>query len=280
MALTLYFLLTFAASWTAWIAPVALGIPTTSFWFGPGGPVFLLGVFAPGLVALALTALAGGRERVGALLGRIARWHVDLRFYVFAASYMVAIKLGSAVIHRWWAGAWPTFGDVPFFLMALATIPSTAVQAGEEVGWRGYALPRLADRLGLGAATIVLGIVWALWHLPLFLIPGTGSDGQSFPIYLLHVTAFSVAIGWLYWRTGSSLLLTMLMHAAINNTSGIVPGAVTRDAAPFSFSGSIVTWGTVALTWVVAIVLLLDMRGGRLAASTSDAPAFRRPRKS
>ena len=186
---------------------------------------------------------------------------------------MVAIKLGAAAVNRWWAGAWPPFGETPLVLMLLATIPSTAVQAGEEVGWRGYALPRLAAQLGFGPATIVLGIVWALWHLPLFLIPGTGSDGQSFAIYLLHVTAFSVAIGWLYWKTGGSLLLPMLLHAAINNTSGIVPGGLPQSVALFAFEASTVTWATAGLAWLVAIVLLADMRGAHLSVVTPAAPA-------
>jgi membrane protease YdiL (CAAX protease family) len=274
--LILYFLLTFGATWLAWIAPVHLAEPAASSSLGPGGPLFRLGVVAPGLVALVLTALLQGRDGVLSLLDGIRRWNVAPRFYLFAAGYMVAIKLGAAVVHRWWAGAWPAVGETPLILLLLATIPSTVVQAGEEVGWRGYALPRLAARVGLGGATIVLGIVWATWHLPLFLIPGSGSDGQSFPLYLLHVLAFSVAIGWLYWKTGSSLLLVMLMHAAINNTAGIVPGAIREAAAPFAIHGSIVAWATVALAWAIAIPLLVDMRGARLADPISTALASRR----
>jgi len=96
---------------------------------------------------------------------------------------------------------------------------STPVQAGEEVGWRGYALPRLAERLGLPWASVALGVIWACWHLRLFfLFDGADTFGQSFPVYLLSVTALSVAMAWLYWRTGASLLATMLLHAAVNNT--------------------------------------------------------------
>ena len=108
--------------------------------------------------------------------------------------------------------------------MLAALLVSTWVQAGEEVGWRGYLLPSLARRLGLGGATLVVGIIWAVWHLPLFFIPGSGSDGQSFPLYLAHVTALSVAMGWLYWKSAGSLLVVMVMHAAINNTGSLVPG--------------------------------------------------------
>ena len=85
--------------------------------------------------------------------------------------------------------------------------------------------------------------------------------GQSFPVYLLAVTAVSVAIAWLYWRTGGSLLLTMLMHAAINNTTGIVPAAGT-DTNPFSFRAPLVGWLTLALLWIVAVHFLVRMSQG------------------
>src|SRR5262249_50036769 len=137
----------------------------------------------------------------------------------------------------------------------------TWAQAGEEVGWRGYALPRLTDRLGLAPASLVLGIVWAAWHFPLFFIPGTSTDGQSFPLYLLQVTAISVTMAWLYCRTGGSRLLVMLFHAAVNNTKDIVPSAVPGATNSFALSTSLVAWLTVALLWIVAAVLLRQMRG-------------------
>jgi membrane protease YdiL (CAAX protease family) len=70
-------------------------------------------------------------------------------------------------------------------------------QVGEELGWRGYALPRLARRFGLGGASLVLGVLWAGWHLPLFYMLGGDTVGQSFPLFVCQVTALSVAIAWL-----------------------------------------------------------------------------------
>src|SRR5437588_43139 len=79
--------------------------------------------------------------------------------------------------------------------------------------------------LGLGAASAMLGVVWAAWHLPLFFIRGTDTTGGSFPVYLITVTAISIAMGWLYARTSGSLLLVMLMHSAANNTPHFMPPA-------------------------------------------------------
>jgi membrane protease YdiL (CAAX protease family) len=147
--------------------------------------------------------------------------------------------------------------------MAVAIVFSTWVQAGEELGWRGYALPRLAARLGLGPAGILLGVIWATWHLPLFFILGGDTVGQSFPVYLLQVTALSVAMTWLYWKTDGSLLLVMVMHAAINNTKDIVPSAAPGATHPFALSGSLVAWLTLVLLWIAAAAFLFQMGTAR-----------------
>ena len=266
IALPCFVVLTFAFTWIAWLASAALVTPGNTWLFGLGGPVFLLGVFAPAFVALALTAYSEGSDGVARLLRRIGKWELGAGWYLFAIGYMAATKLLAALIHRFIMGAWPTFGDTSLPLMLGAILLSTWTQAGEEVGWRGYALPRLAMHLGLGGASLCLGVIWALWHLPLFFLPGSGSDGQSFPIYLLHVTALSVAMSWLYWKTEGSLLLVMLMHASVNNTTGIVPAAVPHAVDPTSFQGSLVAWSTVGVSWVVAGLLLFRMRRAETGA--------------
>jgi len=262
--LVVFVLLTFALTWTAWIVPAAFLTPGSAGFFALGGPVFLLGVFAPGLVALALTAYWEGRAGVARLLARIGIWQLDARLYLFAIGYFASIKLLAALIHRMAEGAWPAFGDTSVAMILVGIAVSTWVQAGEEVGWRGYALPRLASHLGLGGASVLLGIVWALWHLPLFFLAGSGSDGQSFPIYLLQVTTLSVAMSWLYWKAQGSLLIVMLMHASVNNTTGIVPAAVPNAADPMSLQGSVVAWATVGVSAVIAALLLHRMRGAEI----------------
>jgi membrane protease YdiL (CAAX protease family) len=273
MSLLAFFLLTFTITWLAWVLPAQLA-PASNGVFAPGGPVFLLGVVAPAMAAIALTFRRDGRPGVERMLARIGQWHVPARYYVFALGYLAATKLTAAAVHRVVTGTWPTSGDTPWVLMLGGILLSMWVQAGEEVGWRGYALPRLAARLGLGGASIVLGAIWALWHLPLFLLPGTGSTGQSFPLYLTHVTALSVAMAWLYWKTSGSLLLVMVMHASVNNTTGIVPAAVPGATNAFTFSGSLVGWATVGVGWIIAVVLLYRMRGAELGGLTD--PSTRR----
>lgn len=225
------------------------------------GAVFLAGVFAPALVALVLTDRAEGRAATQALLGRVFRWRVGVGWYVFAVAYVPAIKLSTALVHRVATGAWPRFGQEAWYVMAAAIVVSTWAQAGEEIGWRGYALPRLAARLGLAPASVILGVIWAAWHLPLFFVLRGATYGQSFPLYLVEVTGLSVAFAWLYWRTGGSLLLTMLLHAAVNNTKDIVPSAVPGAAGSLALSTSLVGWITAAILWATAAGFLFRMRG-------------------
>ena len=262
-----FFLLTYIASWICWIAAAIIphgNSPPVRSLASFSGVLFLLGTIAPSLVAVALTVRGDGRAGTLALLHRIGESPAHARWYLFAVGYMASIKLAVALLHRIVTGAWPAFGQTAWYIMAVAIVFSTPVQAGEEIGWRAYALPRLAARFGLPCASVVLGVTWAAWHLPFFFIAGSDNAGQSFPVYLLAVTALSVAMAWLYWRTNGSLLLTMLMHAAVNNTAGIVQSPVSAASNPFTLRPSLIASRTAALLWVCSAYFLVGMRGATL----------------
>jgi CAAX protease family protein len=209
-----------------------------------------------------LTAFNDGRAGLLSLLRRLFQWQVSWRWYAFAVGYMAAIKLTAAAVHRIAPGSWPRFGSEAWYVMIAATLFSTVVggQAGEEIGWRGYALPRLAASVGLRTGSVVLGVIWAFWHLPLFYLPGADTYHQSFPVYALQVTALSVAFAWLYAYTKGSLLLTMLMHAAVNNTKDIVPSTGIPGATnPFWVASTPIAWITLGLLWIAAAYFLVKM---------------------
>lgn len=160
------------------------------------------------------------------------------------------------------------------FAGIVGSLPAASASNTRSAG--RYALARLAAPFGVGGASLVLGAVWAVWHVPLLVLPDSGSTGQSFPVYLLHVMALSVVFAFLYWKTDGSLLLAMLMHASVNNTTGIVPAAIGGAVTPILFGGSLVAWATVALTWAVATLLLVQMRRANIQALlTSDPSASR-----
>jgi len=270
-SLLVFFLAAYALMWACFFTVVAVKIPAQT----PLGAFLLyLGTFAPSLSALWLTARHEGEAGVGALLARVVQWRVGWKWYLFAVSYIAAIKLAAALIHRVITGAWPRFGGEAWYIMLIAVIFSTPVQAGEEIGWRGYALPRLAARFGWAWASILLGLIWAFWHLPQFFIPEADTYGQSFLIFVLQVTAMSVAMAWLYLRTNGSLLLTMLMHAAVNNTKDIVPSTVPGATNSFGLHASPVAWITVTLLWICAAYFLARMpRSSSQHSAISIQPA-------
>jgi membrane protease YdiL (CAAX protease family) len=156
-------------------------------------------------------------------------------------------------------GAWPRFGTESWYIVLAAIVVSTPFQAGEEIGWHGYALPRLTVRFDLARGSILLGLIWACWHLPPFFIPASDTYGQSFLVVVLQVTALSVAMAWLYAHTNGSLLRVMLMHAAVNNSKDIVPSAVPGATNPFGLSASLVAWLTVTVLWICAAYFLARM---------------------
>src|SRR5690348_17277929 len=243
--------------WALFFTVVAAKIPA----YAPLGVVLLLvGAFAPSLVALWLTARAEGDSGLRTLLGGVLKWQVPARWYLFALAYIPAIKLTAALIHRLATGGWPRFGDDPWYFILGAIAVSTPFQAGEEIGWRGYALPRLAARFGLARASILLGVIWGCWHLPQFFIREADTYRQSFFVYVLGVIALSVTIAWLWDRAGRSLLLPMLLHAAWNNSKDIVPSSMPGATSTFGVGASPVGWLTLALLWVCAAYFLFDMR--------------------
>jgi membrane protease YdiL (CAAX protease family) len=253
-----FFLLTYGLTWTCWVALMKSAGSAPS---AVRGLLQYTGIFAPALVAVGLTARAEGHAGARTLLAGVVQWQVGAWWYVFAACYMGAIKLSAALVHRVVTGGWPRFGNEPWGLLLVAMILSTPFQAGEEIGWRGYALPRLAARMGLASASIVVGILWAFWHLPLFFFPSADVYGQSLPAYVLQVTAVSVTIAWVYGHTKGSLLPVMLLHAAVNNTKDVVPSAVPGATNPLAQSSSLVAWLTVGLLWICAAYFLVRMPG-------------------
>jgi membrane protease YdiL (CAAX protease family) len=251
-----FFAFTFAITWSCFAAAGSL-VPAGARW-----PLLILGAFAPSAVAVLLTAKQEGKAGVKALLSRLGEWRVGAQWYAFALLYMAAIKIGVALIYRIAMGAWPTFGS-GYSIGIVGTALIAAIfggPLGEEIGWRGYALPRLGNWVGKGRATVLLGLVWACWHLPVFFIPGMDQSGQSLPVYILQVTALSVAMGWLYWHTRGSLLLAVLMHTAINQSKDIVPSKVAGAESPWALSHSPVAWLTVLLLSLSAVYFLTRMK--------------------
>jgi CAAX protease family protein len=97
---------------------------------------------------------------------------------------------------------------------------------GEELGWRGYALPGLLPRRSALTASLMLGVLWGAWHLPTFFVPGAPQYGLPFPAFMILTVAYSVLITWLYLHTEGSVLIATLLHGAINLSQGFFLGGI------------------------------------------------------
>lgn len=221
--------------------------------------LIFMGAISPGLVAISLTAITKGSKGVKSLISKISFKGTKVIWYIFSVTFIAFIKGLAALIFFLLYNSWPPFGTTPWYVMLVAIGASMWAQAGEEIGWRGYALPLMSKKIGLAMSGIVLGIIWASWHLPLFYIAAADTFNQSFPVYLLQVTGLSVIMAWLFWKVNGNLLPLMVFHAAINNTKDIVPSASKASASPFTFNASPIGWITLALIWVVAFYAIYTM---------------------
>ena len=264
--LLVFFLLTYAVTWILVSAPLSDGANRYLPW-ALRTLLSLIGIFGPSLVAVGLTIHDEGAGGVRALLRRLIDWRVDGRWYLFALFYMAPIVLLVTLVSRLVSGTWPRSSTTPLVVTAMSIVIQIPILASEEIGWRGYALPQLTARFGLQRASLILGPLWAVWHLPLFFVQEASHYSRSVPVYLVEVTAISVAFAWLYTNTRGSLLLATLMHLAIDQTFAAFPApAADPNANPFSFDADPAQWFGLACLCLVAVYFLFRMPDGNATA--------------
>ncbi len=252
----------FAGPWAVWFTSIAeaRGLLT---WHLPRG--IALWTMLPALL-LALLA-TGGTGSLLDLARRLLRWRVPARTYLVALAAPPAIAATAWLLlhlagHRVPVGEVMSFRAVPGFL-AFGTLLYLLT---EEAVWRGALLPRVRERLGTAASGLVVGVVWAVWHLPLLAVPGEHDAGLPVLGFLVLVVATSVLVTTLVEAAGGSVIVAAVFHAAFN-ASYSVAGVVGADRPMF--------WATTALSVVVAAALLVRERGR--APGVSFAAGTRTP---
>ncbi len=190
-------------------------------WYSTGSGFIVFGPSVAGIITIALTT---GQEGMRDLTQRALRWRVGLRWWaaaLFATGFILLVSI--AVNTFLLGGEMPTFAFlrqewqlIPVvFLMTILGGP-----LGEEFGWRGFALPTLQKRWGAATASIIIGIVWALWHLPLFFQPDSihAQIGLPLlPVYLLGEIVLATIMTWVYNNTSGSVLVGgIILHNADN----------------------------------------------------------------
>jgi membrane protease YdiL (CAAX protease family) len=208
----MFFLIAYSISWTAWITLFARHL---SHLVGVGLWLYLAAVLAPHGSAVVITAVERGCPGLRAFYRAVFR-RVPFRWVIIAISVPPIVYLTRDTITI----AFHLFHDsflhrAPRTLAALI-FGQLAVGLGEEPGWRGFALPRLIERLGPNVGTLILGIAWAFWHLPLFVVAGTPQYGTPFVPFLVMLTAWSMVITFVVMHARGSAVAAMLFHASAN----------------------------------------------------------------
>jgi len=238
-----FFLLTFAYSWLLWLPSVLSGwgveIPfDVSVYTSIVVPI---GAFAPLLAAITLV------YRQGRWLGVKTFFRKAFDFRVKPLYYIIALLL-PIVIHATAHYLAPAMGfevadtlfpaDLPvspivmaipyFFLMIL-------IGGGqEEFGWRGYAQQPLQERFGVVPASLLIGVVWGFWHLPLWAMPGDGHSTYPYIAFLIMTTSISIVYGWLFNASGKKLIIVIFFHAMSNTAAPLLPFLHMEDGKPES----------------------------------------------
>jgi membrane protease YdiL (CAAX protease family) len=213
-----FFVLAFAISWI-------FGFPSAVFPDWPGLLTFLMG-FGPVIAAILVAAVTEGKNGVRLLIEPIKHWRVGIQWY-FIVLIGPAITMVAAVYLYGLFGNGPAIPDsiqvIPMIgdhllILLFVFFYQVIIIWGEEIGWRGYALPRLQSAYHPLLASVILGVLWGLWHLPFFWMAGSVHQSMSLQFFILATVGYSILYTWIYNGTKGSLLLICLLHAANNTT--------------------------------------------------------------
>ena len=243
----------FAFTWII-SAPAALMEESWAPWI-----LIYIGSFGPPVSAGVVTWLRG--DSVKAWARQIGRWRVGWLWWVAAFGIPIAIVAVTTILL--WAVGGPVDFNQPLqspVLIAIIFVFGLTVSGGlnEEPGWRGFAQPHLNERYDALTASLIIGVVWALWHLPYFLIPIAPHSGFTLVNqigWFFSILLLSVILAWAYNNTGS-VLIVMVLHAMVNTADILLPLAPDRLVIDEVIQESAVAAVTVTQVVVTLLVAL------------------------
>lgn len=242
-----YFILAYAISWGVELPLIAV----QQGWTDLPIPfaIHYLVAYGPMVASILVTWLSAGSDGLKELCGRVTKWRVGLRWILFAVLSPVAAFALAVPIVRLVSGTWPDLrllGQVnymPYLGLGAPLLWLATLGLGEEIGWRGFALPRLQKTRTASSATLVLGLLWALWHVPAFFYLDTLEELGLIvlPGFMFGVLCGAVVYTWLYNSTGGSVLVVALWHASFDFFTasragrGIIPIVMTAAVIVLAF---------------------------------------------
>lgn len=258
----IFFGLTLGLSYFVFWGPLALfRIPTISFVSGVTGPVwaivlFIVGGFVPSAVAIMLTWQRQGRAGLGNLGRRIIQFKIGWRWYLAAMLVIFIATVGQLIILRLMGQPFDLtlfFGQLGSFLPLILLGPLS-----EEIGWRGYALDRLQTKWNALVSSLIVGLVWGLWHYPLFQMVGTSQHELGIPFigFVLGLMWVSVLFTWLHNNTQASIWTAIFFHWLYTYSAQVVASGVTRT--------SLYNWVVYLPYFIIAVVVVIIWKPRRL----------------
>lgn len=226
-------------------------------WIGveiPSG-LSVLGVFSPAVAALALSLLKDGAEGVRTTVGRLSlrrfsrRWWLEtllLAPVLLGTSYAVYLLVGGT--YQPAPALEALRGPLGVALVPVAFVLAFVLAAGEELGWRGYLLPLLQTRFGAAGASLVLGVFWFLWHVPLRFLPGDTNGGFPVVVWGVSIVATAFVYTWLFNETGGSVLAVTVFHGLLNTLGAFValhPSVTGEPLSAYVIAGVNVVFAVV-----------------------------------
>lgn len=231
----LFFAITLGLAYLVFWGPLVLfQVPTISFVSDIKGPpwaiaMFIINGFVPSTAAIVMTRVIEGKGGLKQFLKRVVQFKIGWRWYLAAVAAVIIPTLGQLLIIRLLG---QTFYYKGFILQLGSFIPLIILgPLSEELGWRGYALDRLQTKWNALVSSILLGIVWALWHLPLFFMVGTSQHELhfSFPSFMIGLVALSILFTWLHNNTARSIWTAVFFHWLYTYAGQVVASYVTRS---------------------------------------------------
>ena len=268
-SLAFYFILAFLITWVVMIPY------TLSVWgIIPGNWVIVeyLSSFGPTLAAITLVGTIEGKPGLQGLWKRVRDWRIGWPWFLLIFVAMPFLVLVGSIVQP---GALADFLGMsaqtvvqyPLYFLIVAVVGGPL---GEEIGWRGFALPRLQPRYGPLWGTLTLGVLWACWHLELFLTPiqgggpGTGWSTffTNFPIFFVFVVALAIVMTWVFNHTRGSLFASIYVHNDVDApTYALIP--------PFPAVGRTTLILGAAIGYGALAILILIRTYGRLGYQPS-----------
>ncbi len=224
-------------------------------------PIVILGFWSPTLAALLMARVAPGAGGLSGLLRPLGKWRVKVRWYLLAlglpaATYAAGIGAGRLLTGSA-AGPWISLPHDGQRIAAMLMLPLV-----DQIGWRGFAYPRLAQRNGPLVASLILGVLWGVWHTAKQMLFNEGAESVPPPFMMLYFVAGTIVFSWIYIHTGGSLLLVVLaqMGAYLTNPS---PGSLPGQMSPLAIN-------TVAYVVVAVALVALDRKAWRSSPTPAD----------